>query len=76
MGKRAAEPHQEEADALKSGERPRKEHDGEGMEFEDEYEDEYETEDEVMEVGGDGQIEQEDEGGQQGNIFSIQDSFS
>ncbi|KAI9882154.1 MAG: hypothetical protein M1823_006100 [Watsoniomyces obsoletus] len=75
MGKRAAESNQEEADALKSGERPRKEQDGDIMEFEDEYEDEYETEDEVMEVGGDGQVEKEDEGDQQDAMQVDQRTF-
>jgi ribosome assembly protein RRB1 len=63
MGKRAAEPSGSEAAALKRGERPVKidQHAGGVLEeFEDEYEDEYETEDEVVEVGADGNVENEE----------------
>jgi ribosome assembly protein RRB1 len=78
MGKRAAEPSGSEATALKRGERPVKidQHAGGALEeFEDEYEDEYETEDEVVEVGADGNVENEDGEEQQGKGGSTQQDY-
>jgi hypothetical protein len=62
MSKRAAEASQQEAEALKGGERPEKAYKGDDVgEFEDEFEDEFESEDEIMEAGVDGRPDEERE---------------
>jgi ribosome assembly protein RRB1 len=53
MAKRAAD--EEEALALKAGQRPMISENGEEtLDFEDEFEDDFESEDEIMEAGVDG----------------------
>ena len=61
MAKRPAEEFGNEADALKSGERPLKLEDGDEIEFEDEFEDEYESEEDMFEAGVDGRPDEERE---------------
>lgn len=61
MGKRPAEPSEEERDVLKSGERPISNGEDEAGEFEDEFEDEFESEDEIFEAGVDGRPDEERE---------------
>ena len=61
MAKRPAETIDNEADALKGGERPLKAANGEEMEFEDEFEDEYESEEDILEAGVDGRPDNERE---------------
>ena len=61
MAKRPAEDSGNEANALKSGERPLHVDDNEDEEFEDEFEDEYESEDEILEAGVDGRPDEERE---------------
>ena len=62
MAKRGAE--EEELAALKAGQRPLAEMNGDGtdaLDFEDEFEDEFESEDEIMEAGVDGRPDAERE---------------
>lgn len=62
MGKRLAEPSDDEPHALKSGERPVKAENGDMVgDFEDEFEDEFDSEDEIFEAGVDGQPDAERE---------------
>lgn len=62
MGKRRAEPQENESDQLKRGERPSAAHnEQEVVEYEDEFEDEFESEDEIFEAGVDGQPDEEHE---------------
>ena len=67
MSKRAAQPEDGEAAALKGGERPLGAENGtaENEMFEDEFEDEFESEDEIMEAGVDGRPDAEREAEQQ-----------
>lgn len=61
MAKRPAEETDNQANALKGGERPSNRENGEEVEFEDEFEDEYESEDEIFEAGVDGRPDEERE---------------
>ena len=61
MSKRTAADSELAEQALKSGQRPGTEDDGDAPEFEDEFEDEFESEDEIMEAGVDGRPDEERE---------------
>lgn len=62
MSKRTADESEDEAQALKSGQRPVGVENGEDApEFEDEFEDEFESEDEILEAGVDGRPDEERE---------------
>lgn len=69
MSKRAAE-LEEQAGALKAGDRPMvdapDDNDNEVGEFEDEFEDEFESEDEILEAGVDGRPDAEREAEEKG----------
>ena len=63
MSKRPADTEDEDANALKKGDRPVAPGNGdEAGEFEDEFEDEFESEDEIFEAGVDGRPGQDREG--------------
>ena len=61
MSKRTADQSELEEQALKSGQRPIEDQNGDGPDFEDEYEDEFESEDEILEAGVDGRPDEERE---------------
>ncbi|KAI9869820.1 MAG: ribosome biosynthesis protein rrb1, partial [Pleopsidium flavum] len=62
MGKRPADPPENEVEVLKAGERPQTAENGDEVgDFEDEFEDEYESEDEIFEAGVDGRPDEERE---------------
>ena len=62
MGKRPADPSENQGLALKAGEREEKKENGDDVgDFEDEFEDEYESEDEIFEAGVDGRPDEERE---------------
>lgn len=66
MGKRPADPSENEGVPLKSGERDERKENGDDVgddvgDFEDEFEDEYESEDEIFEAGVDGRPDEERE---------------
>lgn len=62
MSKRAADAAEEQAAALKAGERPMVDAPPDEVgEYEDEFEDEFESEDEILEAGVDGRPDAERE---------------
>ena len=61
MSKRTADDQDDDGQALKSGQRPLAEQNGDAPEFEDEFEDEFESEDEIFEAGVDGRPDEERE---------------
>lgn len=66
MSKRTADASEEQAAALKAGERPVSEAPPDEVgEFEDEFEDEFESEDEIFEAGVDGRPDEEREAEEQ-----------
>ena len=62
MGKRPADPSENEGVPLKAGDREENTQNGDEVgDFEDEFEDEYESEDEIFEAGVDGRPDEERE---------------
>lgn len=62
MSKRSADDTENDVQALKAGQRPLGDQNGDDMpEFEDEFEDEFESEDEIFEAGVDGRPDEERE---------------
>lgn len=75
MSKRTADiiDDDEEVRALKSGQRPVADVDGEdAQEFEDEFEDEFESDDEIFEAGVDGRPDEEREAEEREGAFQLQ----
>lgn len=71
LGKREASSSEDQANALKSGQRPQgQDVDQEEVDFEDEYEDEFESEDEIMEAGVDGRPDAEREAEEKAGTYT------
>lgn len=73
MSKRRAEESNGDLEALKAGDRPVKEENGNNEigDFEDEYEDEFESEDEIFEAGVDGRPDEEREAEEKEGMVSV-----
>jgi ribosome assembly protein RRB1 len=70
MSKRGPDRSEEDGTALKAGDRPMQDANGnEDLEFEDEFEDEYESDDEIFEAGVDGRPDAEREAEEQRGTY-------